>query len=117
MNKGSIKSYNYDRGYGFIQPDDKSQEIFFHVSNFDGLEDYLEEERPVIYEIFYDTKRKKEKAINIKIDRERNKKFESTLVDYCYECGTTYLRTDWCCPTCSNEGGNISPNEWEESGL
>lgn len=45
----------------------KIQEIFLHVSNFDSLEDYLKEDRPVIYEISCDTKGKKQKAINSKI--------------------------------------------------
>lgn len=36
MNKGKIKFYNVEKGYGFILPQDGSKEIFFHFSGLDG---------------------------------------------------------------------------------
>jgi CspA family cold shock protein len=35
---GQIKMYKDDSGYGFIIPDDGSEDIFFHVSNVNGIE-------------------------------------------------------------------------------
>ena len=32
MKTGSISWFSDDKGFGFIKPDDKSKDIFFHVS-------------------------------------------------------------------------------------
>ncbi|WP_336929576.1 cold shock domain-containing protein [Acinetobacter tandoii] len=32
--EGIVKTYNADRGFGFIQCDDKRKDIFFHISDF-----------------------------------------------------------------------------------
>ena len=36
---GKIKHYDDNRGFGFIVPDDKTEDIFFHVSqaNYKGI--------------------------------------------------------------------------------
>ena len=32
MATGTIKWFNYSKGYGFIEPTDKSNDVFLHIS-------------------------------------------------------------------------------------
>ena len=47
MRTGKIKWFNPDKGYGFIEPDDKSKDVFLHVSELakTGLTDIEEGEK------------------------------------------------------------------------
>jgi cold shock protein len=44
MPSGTVKWFNPSRGFGFIQPDDGSKDVFVHVSALErsGLEQLLE---------------------------------------------------------------------------
>lgn len=37
MPRGVIKKINRDRGFGFIKPDDRTPDVFFHCSVVDGV--------------------------------------------------------------------------------
>lgn len=50
MKKGTIKTFNSDRGFGFIRPADGSAEVFFHISVVKDMGYPLEEGAPVEYE-------------------------------------------------------------------
>ena len=54
---GKVKWFNSDKGYGFIQPDDGSKDVFVHISAVEraGLRT-LNENQAVSYELTTDRK-------------------------------------------------------------
>lgn len=52
MPSGTVKWFNKTKGYGFIQPDDGSKDVFVHISAVDraGL-DTLAEGQKIQYEL------------------------------------------------------------------
>lgn len=48
MQKGTVKFYNREKKFGFIQPSDKGQDIFVHQS---GLVDEIREDDEVEFEV------------------------------------------------------------------
>ena len=52
MAKGTVKWFNAEKGFGFIEPEDGSADVFVHYSeiNGDGFR-YLEEDQEVEFEV------------------------------------------------------------------
>ena len=52
MSIGTVKWFNATKGYGFIQPEDGSKDVFLHVSDVQrsGLQDVREGDR-IEYEV------------------------------------------------------------------
>lgn len=52
MPRGTVKWFNAEKGFGFIQPDDGGKDVFVHISAVQkaGLKG-LEERQPIEYEL------------------------------------------------------------------
>lgn len=68
MPTGTVKFFNADKGYGFIQPEDGGTDAFVHISAVEraGLSTLNKEQR-VTYELETDN-RGRTSAINIQAD-------------------------------------------------
>ena len=66
MANGTVKWFNTNKGYSFIQPEDGSKDIFIHISAVErsGLKTLLENQK-VSFEINHDKGRSS--AANIKV--------------------------------------------------
>ena len=67
MSNGTVKWFNAQKGYGFIQPDGGGKDVFVHVSAVEraGLRDLREGQR-VAFEVVVDRKTGKSAAENLK---------------------------------------------------
>jgi CspA family cold shock protein len=67
MSTGTVKWFNAQKGYGFIQPDDGSKDVFVHISAVErsGLAS-LREGQKVSYDIEQDRRSGKVSAGNLK---------------------------------------------------
>ncbi len=65
MITGTVKFFNADKGYGFIQPEDGSSDAFVHISAVEasGMRT-LDREQRVTYELEND-KRGRASAVNL----------------------------------------------------
>ena len=65
MSTGTVKWFNPQKGYGFIQPDDGGKDVFVHISAVErsGLNG-LNEGQKINYEIA--TERGRSAAVNLK---------------------------------------------------
>jgi CspA family cold shock protein len=65
MITGTVKFFNADKGYGFIQPEDGSTDAFVHISAVEraGLQT-LDRDQRVSYELETD-KRGRSSAVNL----------------------------------------------------
>jgi cold shock protein len=67
MSKGTVKWFNNQKGFGFIQPDDGSKDMFVHISAVEraGLST-LNEGQKVSFEVVADRITGKYSAENLK---------------------------------------------------
>ena len=67
MTQGTVKWFNDQKGFGFIQPDDGSKDVFVHISAVEraGMRS-LSEGQTVSYEIVADRRTGKSSADNLK---------------------------------------------------
>lgn len=67
MATGTVKWFNVQKGYGFIQPSDGSRDVFVHITALQkaGISN-LTEGQPITYELL--TERGKTSAGNLKVD-------------------------------------------------
>lgn len=68
MTTGTVKWFNVQKGFGFIEPDDGGKDAFVHISALEraGLDD-LREGQKVGFELVSDQKSGKMSADNLKI--------------------------------------------------
>ena len=66
MPTGTVKWFNPDKGFGFIQPEDGGKDVFVHITAVQaaGLRDLAENQR-VTYEVV--TERGKQAAANLRL--------------------------------------------------
>jgi CspA family cold shock protein len=66
MNTGVVKWFNATKGYGFVEPSDKSKDVFIHISALEqaGIRD-LKDGQKISYNI--ESQKGKISAIDIKL--------------------------------------------------
>lgn len=69
MTTGTVKWFNSQKGFGFIQPQDGSKDVFVHISAVEraGMGD-LKEGQKVSFEVVADRKTGKSSAENLRAD-------------------------------------------------
>ena len=66
MAKGTVKWFYEQKGYGFVQPDDGSKDVFVHISAVEGAGlRTLKEGQKVSFEIVTDKRTGKSSAGNL----------------------------------------------------
>jgi CspA family cold shock protein len=66
MHTGTVKFYNVSKGFGFIQPDDGSKDVFVHATAIEraGMRD-LREGQKISYEVETDQRSGKAAAAKL----------------------------------------------------
>ncbi len=69
MASGTVKWFNTQKGYGFIQPDDGSRDVFVHISAVQraGLETLRDGQR-ISYEMATDRRSGKQSADQLRVN-------------------------------------------------
>src|ERR1700758_3125730 len=66
MTKGTVKWFNSQKGFGFIQPDDGGKDVFVHISAVERAGMYnLNEGQKISFEVVADRKTGKSSAQNL----------------------------------------------------
>jgi cold shock protein len=67
MSIGSVKWFNGQKGFGFIQPDDGGKDVFVHISAVEraGMHD-LREGQKISYDVVADKRSGKSSADNLR---------------------------------------------------
>jgi CspA family cold shock protein len=67
MSQGTVKWFNSQKGYGFIQPDDGGQDVFVHISAVEraGMSS-LNEGQKVSFDVVANRKTGKSSAENLR---------------------------------------------------
>jgi cold shock protein len=67
MATGTVKWFNDQKGYGFVQPDDGSKDVFVHISAVEGAGlRTLKEGQKITFEVVADKRTGKSSANNLK---------------------------------------------------
>lgn len=68
MDTGTVKWFNDQKGYGFIQPDNGGKDVFVHISAVQrsGLQG-LAEGQKITYELQTDRRTGKTSAVNLQV--------------------------------------------------
>ena len=67
MTQGTVKWFNGQKGFGFIQPDDGSKDVFVHISAVERAGMFgLNEGQKVSYDLVADRRTGKSSADNLK---------------------------------------------------
>ncbi|MCS0493591.1 cold-shock protein [Ancylobacter mangrovi] len=66
---GTVKWFNDQKGYGFIQPDNPGKDVFVHISAVQrsGLQGLRDGEK-VSFELYTDQRSGKTSAVNLRVD-------------------------------------------------
>jgi cold shock protein len=69
MATGTVKWFNSQKGYGFIQPDQGGSDVFVHISAVEraGLRG-LNDGQQVTYDLEADRRSGKTSAVNLRVD-------------------------------------------------
>ena len=68
MTTGTVKWFNATKGFGFIQPDDGSKDVFVHISAVEraGMRS-LDEGQKISFEVVADRRSGKSAAENLRV--------------------------------------------------
>ena len=68
MNKGTVKWFNNQKGFGFIQPEDGGKDVFVHISAVEraGMST-LNEGQKVSFDVVADRRTGKSAAENLRV--------------------------------------------------